>query len=98
MSISSQEAQQIAIRGLQYLAGNEEQLNQFLQLSGCAPASLRENAGSPEFLAGILAYFLADEPTLLAFCASHSIDPQLMAPAHLRLTEQDEPAQGTFQL
>lgn len=75
MNISHDQAEIIAIKGLQYLAGDGEQLERFLALSGCEPDDLRNNATSPEFLAGVLEYFMGNEPTLLAFCASHSIDP-----------------------
>jgi len=73
--ISHQSAELIAIKGLQYLAGDPEQLSRFLALSGCEPHELRQNADSPEFLAGVLEFFMGNEPTLLAFCADHTINP-----------------------
>ncbi len=73
--ISHQSAELIAIKGLQYLAGDPEQLSRFLALSGCEPHELRQNADSPEFLAGVLEFFMGNEPTLLAFCADHAINP-----------------------
>jgi len=72
----------IAINGLQHLAGDEEQLAKFLQLTGYDPRDLRENAGSAEFLAGILEFFMANEPALLAFCAQHSLNPEDIGKAH----------------
>ena len=72
----------IAINALQYLAGDEQQLERFLALTGCHPSQLRENARSPGFLAGVLEFFMGNEPTLLAFCAHYSIDPQDIAGAH----------------
>ena len=82
MSITHEAAELIAIAGLQYLAGDEEQLGRFLALSGCDPAALRENANSPDFLAGVLEFFMGNEPTLLAFCAHYSINPEDIAGAH----------------
>ena len=78
-------AEIIAINGLQYLAGDEQQLSRFLALSGCDPTQLRENAGSPDFLAGVLEYFMGNEPTLLAFCAHYSINPEDIVGAHEQL-------------
>jgi hypothetical protein len=78
-------AEIIAINGLQYLAGDEQQLSRFLALSGCDPAQLRENAGSPDFLAGVLEFFMGNEPTLLAFCAHYSINPEDIVGAHQQL-------------
>lgn len=65
----------VAISGLQYLAGDPEQLSRFVSLTGMTPDAMRENAASPEFLAAILDFYLGDEPTLLAFAASHDLSP-----------------------
>ncbi len=81
MSLNSQTAEDIAIKGIQYLPGDEEQLNRFFNLTGCDPDSLRENAQSSEFMAGILEFFMSNEPTLLAFCAQYSINPEEVARA-----------------
>ena len=84
-------ASEIAINGLQHLAGDHELLSRFFALTGITPDTLRENAGSPEFLAAILDFYLGDEPTLLAFSASHDINPEdiqkarytLVPPSHV---------------
>ena len=86
MKLTQDASQLIAIKGLQYLAGDEQQLSRFLALSGCQPADLRINAQSPEFLGGVLEFFLGHEPTLLAFCAQHSVEPEAIAAAHQSLT------------
>lgn len=76
MELNIKTSQMIAIKGLQYLAGDEEQLGRFLALTGCDPSDLRDNAGSSDFLAGILEFFMGNEPTLLAFCSQYSINPE----------------------
>jgi hypothetical protein len=76
MELNIKTSQMIAIKGLQYLAGDEEQLGRFLALTGCDPSDLRDNAGSSEFLTGILEFFMGNEPTLLAFCSRYSINPE----------------------
>jgi len=82
MELNIKTSQMIAIKGLQYLAGDEEQLGRFLALTGCDPTDLRNNAESPEFLAGILEFFMGNEPTLLAFCSQYSINPEDISMAH----------------
>lgn len=68
-------ATSIAIAGLQYLAGDEEQISRFISLTGISPDQMREAAGSQSFLIAVLEFFMGDEPTLLAFAASQNIDP-----------------------
>lgn len=85
-------AELIAVKGLQYLASDEEQLGRFLSLSGCEPSQIRVGAGEPEFLHGILEFFMGNEATLLAFCAHHSIDPvEIAAASHTLSGAGDEP-------
>lgn len=98
MSTSRQQAEFIAVKGLQYLAGDEEQLNRFLSITGCDVQSLRENAQSPEFLAGILEFFLGNESTLLAFCAEHSINPAEIQGAQYQLGGGPAAGPGEFEL
>ena len=68
-------AELLAIRALGYLAGEPEQLERFLALTGVSPDDLRSAAGDPSFLSGVLDFFLGDEATLLAFAASTHTDP-----------------------
>ena len=96
MTIDPNSAEMIAIKGLQFLAGDEEHLNRFLALSGMDASQLRENASSPAFLAAILEYFMGNEPTLLAFCASQSINPRDIATAHQSLAGEPGAGPGDF--
>lgn len=96
MGITRESAEMIAIKGLQYLAGDEEHLERFLSLSGIDIADLRENAGSVEFQAGILEYFMGNEPTLLAFSAQHAIAPEDIAKAQLVLSGPAGAGPGDF--
>ncbi len=79
------EAEQIAIDGLAHIAGEPELLSRFAALSGIDPQAMREAAGEPGFLAGVLEFYLGDEPTLLAFSAMKNIDPNVIAKAHAYL-------------
>ncbi|MFZ1812990.1 MAG: DUF3572 domain-containing protein [Rhizobiaceae bacterium] len=82
-------AEMLAIRGLQYLAGDAEQLDRFLALSGVALDDLRLSATSPDFLSGVLDFFLSDETTLLAFSANAGCDPGDVMIARNCLSRQD---------
>lgn len=68
-------ATSIAISGLQYIAGDEEQISRFIALTGITPDEMREAAGSKSFMIAVLEFFMGDEPTLLAFAASQNMDP-----------------------
>jgi len=68
-------ATSIAISGLQFIAGDEEQISRFVALTGITPDEMREAAGSTSFMTAILEFFMGDEPTLLAFAASNNMDP-----------------------
>ncbi len=90
-------AELIAIKGLQYLASDEEQLGRFLSLSGCNPVQLRENANSPEFLQGVLEFFMGNESTLLAFCAHNSINPAEISVACQVLSGNSEEISASYE-
>ena len=68
-------ATSIAIAGLQFIAGDEEQISRFISLTGISPEEMRRSAGSKSFLIAVLEFFMGDEPTLLSFAASQNIDP-----------------------
>ncbi len=78
-------AEALALQGLAWLAGNAEELGAFLAQAGMDASQLQRSAGSPEVLAGVMDYLLADETRLLAFCAAAECDPALPARARLPL-------------
>ncbi|MCB1428279.1 MAG: DUF3572 domain-containing protein [Nitratireductor sp.] len=85
------QAELLAISGLQFIAGDHEQLARFLALSGVAPSDLRDSAGSADFLSGVLDFFLGNEATLLAFTASAGCDPsEVMTARNLLSRSQHE--------
>lgn len=69
------QAEMLAIEALQYIAGNSEELSNFLALSGLSPVDLPDAAASPTFLSGVLDYLMGHEATLLAFAADRGHDP-----------------------
>lgn len=72
--MNTENASDIAIAGLRYMASNPDELTRFLALTGVSPDEIRSIAHTPDFMSAILDYFLGNEPTLLAFAASHDLD------------------------
>lgn len=75
------QAEDIAVTALAYIAADEALLPRFLDLSGIKASEIREAAGTSGFLAGVLQFILAHEPTLMAFSAVSDIPPQRVASA-----------------
>jgi hypothetical protein len=69
-------AEDMAIKGLGFIAGDDERLSRFLALSGIDAAHLREAAAEPGFLAGVMAHLASDEGLLLAFAAEIGAAPE----------------------
>lgn len=82
-------ATSIAISGLQFIAGDEEQLSRFIALTGISPDEMRQAASSDGFLVGVLEFFMGDEPTLLAFTNSQNINPENIRKALYALAPPD---------
>jgi hypothetical protein len=86
----SEEAEAIAIRALGFVAADTELLPRFLALTGIEAASIRRAAAEPGFLAGVLQFILAHEPTLLRFCEETGTPPQSVGAALRALPMGDE--------
>lgn len=71
----------VAIAALGWIAGNEDMLNRFLSLTGIGAGQIREAAAEPGFLAGVLDFLLAHEPSLMAFCNETETDPEVVQQA-----------------
>jgi len=74
-------AQALAIQALGFVAGDPELLPRFLSISGIEAHSIRQAAREPGFLAGVLQFIVAHEPTLLRFCEESGIPPQRVTAA-----------------
>jgi len=73
---------------LSYLAENPDELLAFMQVAGLDPDSLRRSTGSPAFQHGLIDYFAANEPLLLALCANTGMSPETF----MRVWHQLNPA------
>lgn len=74
-SDSTAAAQDTAVSALIFIANDPVLLSRFLAITGIEADRIRESAAEPGFLAGVLQFLLAHEPTLTAFCDASGIDP-----------------------
>jgi hypothetical protein len=78
-------ARETAIAALGFLAGDEERLFRFVGESGIDPGLIRQAAGDPGFLAGVLDHLVGDEERLLAFCGACGLKPEMVMRHHRAL-------------
>ncbi len=71
-----EDAEQVAIAALGFIAGNAGLLSRFVAVTGIEPSRIRTAAVEPGFLAGVLNFVLAHEPTLLEFAQETGIKPE----------------------
>jgi Protein of unknown function (DUF3572) len=86
-ALTSEAAEGIAAQGLAFLAEEPARLARFLDATGLAPDQIREQAGTPEFLAAVLEHLAGDESLLLVFAANTTVAAETVTPA-LALLQQ----------
>jgi Protein of unknown function (DUF3572) len=64
----------LALKALAFLAGSQDALQRFMDLTGAGRDSLGERADEPEFLASVLDFLLTNEELLIQFCDDTSTD------------------------
>lgn len=82
-------AEDLAIRSLVFLAGDPELMPRFLALTGIEASQIRAAAATPGFLAGVLSFFLAHEPSLLKLSEAIGVEPAAIAAAARALPTGD---------
>jgi len=75
------EAESVAIAALGFLAADPELLGRFLAITGIEAGSIRQAAAEPGFLAGVLQFILAHEPTLMRFSQETGTPPEAVGKA-----------------
>jgi len=80
-NFSVDEAREVAIAALGYIASHSDLLQRFLSLSGIEAADIRQAANQEGFWAAILQFLCANEPDLLAFCDDSHISPEKVSDA-----------------
>jgi Protein of unknown function (DUF3572) len=81
----SPQAEEIAVKALGFIAGDEEAFERFVALTGLGLSDIKERAADPDFLAGVLDFLLQDEGLLVRFAESEGIPPELPASARRKL-------------
>jgi Protein of unknown function (DUF3572) len=84
-SRSREAAESLAIAAFSFIAEEPDRLGRFLAATGLEPERIREAAGEPHFLGGVLEHMLGDESLLLAFADSAGINPADIARARQAL-------------
>ncbi|EAU40404.1 hypothetical protein FP2506_04220 [Fulvimarina pelagi HTCC2506] len=78
-------AETIAIDGLSFIASDEHLFSRFCGITGLTAGEMRAAASEPGFLAGVLDFILAHEPTLMAFSDESGHAPQAIGAAARQL-------------
>ena len=85
-AIAGQEqAETLALQALGYLAADEDRLSRFVLTTGLTPQDLRQRAGDPMFLAGVLDYLMTDDALVVAFAEENAVAPEAVMAARRRL-------------
>ncbi len=73
MTISQDGAEQLAIKAIVWLAGNDELLPVFMGSTGADESAFREGVSKPEFQASVLDFIMMDDAWVIAFCDNEGI-------------------------
>ncbi|HMQ57801.1 MAG TPA: DUF3572 domain-containing protein [Rhizobiaceae bacterium] len=89
-STARDKAAELAVAALSWIAGDPAMLARFLGVTGISAGAIREAAREPGFLAGVLDFIAAHEPTLHAFCDATEADPALIMQARRALGDSND--------
>lgn len=84
-TLSTEAAEALAIQALSFIAEDSERLTRFFGVTGLDPAGIRDQIGSPGFLAGVLGYLASDEKLASEFIAHAACAPDELFRAHTAL-------------
>ena len=73
MMLSQDGAEQIALKAMVWLAGNEELLPVFMGSTGADEAAFRAGIANAEFQSSVLDFIMMDDAWVIAFCDSEGI-------------------------
>jgi hypothetical protein len=85
-----EEAEALAVNALAFVASDPELLPRFLAITGIEAGSIRRAAREPGFLAGVLQFILAHEPTLMRFAEETGTPPAAVGKALRALPSGDD--------
>lgn len=89
-AIPQDAAETIALQALAHIAADEDRIAAFLALTGLSVDELRKAAGDAHVLGGVLDFLLGDEASLLAFCETHDMAPDMPGRARRALPGGEE--------
>lgn len=78
-------AEALALQALVWTLGDESRARRLLDLTGLAPADLRERAGEAVVLTATLSFLESFEPDLVACAAALDISPETLVAARATL-------------
>lgn len=78
-------AETIALQALTFLVSDEGSLRGFLAQTGATVQDLKNGAGNPQFLAGVVEFLLEQDERLLAFCEHANLTPEQLQRARYTL-------------
>ena len=87
--MTPENAEILALEGLEWLAGEPEAISRFMVQSGIDPATLRDAADSPGMGVAVLDFLLGNEDLLLRFCEGAAIAPKALHLARHCLTQNE---------
>ena len=73
MALSQDAVDQVALKAIVWLAGNDELLPVFMGATGADEAAFRTGLANPEFQASVLDFLLMDDAWVIAFCDSEAM-------------------------
>jgi hypothetical protein len=73
MTTSRDSAEQLAIKAIVWLAGNDDLLPVFMGSTGADETAFREGLARPEFQASVLDFIMMDDAWVIAFCDAEGI-------------------------
>lgn len=85
-----EEAEAVAIKALGFVAADPDLLPRFLAITGIEAGSIRQAALEPGFLAGVVQFVLAHEPTLMRFAEETDTPPAALGKALKALPTGDD--------
>jgi hypothetical protein len=95
MTVRREQAEEIAVAALGFVAADSTLLARFLAITGIEAPAIRAAAREPGFLAGVLQFIAAHEPTLIAFAESAGVKPQAVVTALRALPQGDDRHDGS---
>lgn len=87
---SRENSEALAIRALGFVASDPDLLPRFLAITGIEADQIRRAAQEPGFLAGVLQFILAHEPTLMRFAQECDVAPEAVGKAARALPLGDD--------